>query len=67
VGRVRLWAVVFVGYVGARIVVRIAVLHVLRIDAAFAAELLVVPVAQIAVLEALARTIWPRLWMDSQR
>lgn len=56
--RLRLWAVVVVAYISARVLVRALTAGVIIIDTAFLAELVIVPAAQIAALELVTAWLW---------
>jgi hypothetical protein len=57
--RMRLWAVVAVAYVSARVLIRVLTSGALAMEAAFIAELVIVPAAQIAALELVRAWLWP--------
>jgi hypothetical protein len=62
--RARLWAIVAVSYISARVLVRLVTVGAARIDLPFAVELIVVPVAQIAALELVAAVAWRHALRD---
>lgn len=62
--RLRLWTVVVVAYVSARLLVRLLTTGAITVEASFLAELAIVPAAQIAILQVIAAWWWPRALSD---